>query len=74
MTGGTGNGDGVQIMSCQIFSGSTDATDLIVSRAIKYAADHGASILQCSYGYEGAGIRSDREYEKSAPLEVEAIR
>ena len=74
VAGGTGNGDGVQIMSCQIFSGSTDATDLIVSRAIKYAADHGASILQCSYGYEGAGIRSDREYEKSAPLEVEAIR
>ena len=73
VAGGTGNNDGVRIMSCQIFSGKNKSTDLIVSRAIKYAADHGASILQCSYGYEGSSIANDRDYRKSAPLECEAI-
>ena len=74
VAGGTGNNDGVRLMSCQIFSGKTQSTDLSVSRAIKYAADHGASIIQCSYGYEGANISSDRAYEQMAPMEVEAIR
>ena len=74
IAGGTGNNDGVRLMSCQIFSGTKTATDLIVSRAIKYAADHGASILQCSYGYEGANYMSDRQYAKAAPLEVEALQ
>lgn len=74
VAGGTGNNDGVRLMSCQIFSGQNSTSDLITSRAIKYAADHGASILQCSYGYEGANITSDRVYEHSAPMEIEAIR
>lgn len=74
VAGGTGNNDGVRLMSCQIFSGKNSASDLIASRAIKYAADHGASILQCSYGYEGANITSDRAYEASAPMELEALR
>lgn len=74
VAGGTGKGDGVRIMSCQIFSGKNKSTDVIVSRAIKYAADHGACILQCSYGYEGSDIDSDRTYERTAPLEMEALR
>ncbi len=73
IAGGTGHGDGVRIMSCQIFSGEISTSDIIVSRAIKYAADHGASILQCSYGNQG-DINSDRAYERVAPLECEAIR
>ncbi len=74
VAGGTGNNDGVRLMSCQIFSAKNQSTDYIVSRAIKYAADHGASILQCSYGYQGSGISSDRVYERTSPLEYEAIR
>ena len=74
VAGGTGNNDGVRLMSCQILSGKKSATDLIASRAIKYAADHGASIIQCSYGYGASGINSDRYYESAAPLEAEAIR
>lgn len=74
VAGGTGNNDGVRIMSCQIFSGLNKSTDVVVSRAIKYAADHGASILQCSYGYTGAQIKNDRDYRRSAPLECEAIQ
>ena len=38
-------------MSCQIFSGMYAGTVLEEVRAIKYAADNGAVILQCSWGY-----------------------
>lgn len=72
VAGGTGKGDGVRLMSCQIFSGLTNPTDVIISRAIKYAADHGASILQCSYG-SPRPFSSDREYARTSPLEIEAL-
>ena len=36
---------------CQIFSGNTVSNSLATVRAIKYAADNGAVILQCSWGY-----------------------
>ena len=42
---------GVRIMSCQIFSGSRGGSLLSEIRAIKYAADNGAVVLQCSWGY-----------------------
>ena len=42
---------GVKIMSCQIFSGAYAGTVLEEVRAIKYAADNGAVVLQCSWGY-----------------------
>jgi hypothetical protein len=52
VAGGNGTPDsGVKIMSCQIFSGSLAGTVLDEVRAIKYAADNGAVILQCSWGY-----------------------
>lgn len=73
VAGGTGNGDGVRLMSCQVFSGVSNPSDEIISRAIKYAADHGASILQCSYG-TSANFTSDRQYEENSPLEIEALR
>lgn len=73
VAGGTGNGDGVRIMSCQIFSASVSATDYATSRAIKYAADNGACILQCSYGYTGMDITSDAAFYQKAPLLCEAL-
>ena len=73
VAGGTGVGDGVRLMSCQVFSGVSNPSDEIISRAIKYAADHGASILQCSYG-TSANFTSDRQYEENSPLEIEALR
>ena len=51
IAGGTLENPGVKIMSCQIFSGSLAGTVLDEVRAIKYAADNGAVILQCSWGY-----------------------
>jgi len=51
IAGGNGSLPGVKIMSCQIFSGAYAGTVLEEVRAIKYAADNGAVILQCSWGY-----------------------
>lgn len=74
VAGGSGNNDGARIMSCQIFSGENRSSDVQSSQAIKYAADHGASILQCSYGYSNGRIRSDDEYQKEAPMEYAALQ
>ncbi len=73
IAGGTGADDGVKIMSCQIFSGGLSATDYNTARAVKYAADNGACILQCSYGYEGTEITSDYSFERQAPLLCDAL-
>ena len=50
IAGGTGNGDGVRLMTCQIFDGNSSATDAQSAAAFIYAADNGACIAQCSYG------------------------
>lgn len=63
VAGGSGKGDGVQIMSCQIFSGKWGGSSSIVAKAIKYAADNGASVISCSFGYQGGTYKSDAEYK-----------
>lgn len=63
VAGGSGKGDGVRIMSCQIFSGSQRNDNLAVARAIKYAADNGASVLQCSFGL--GSYYSDKAFSES---------
>ena len=50
IAGGTGNGDGVRLMTCQIFEGSSYGSDAQNAAAFIYAADNGACIAQCSYG------------------------
>ena len=75
VAGGSGKGDGVRLMSCQIFSGINPYSGSISasSAAIVYAADMGASIIQCSFGYDAGAITSDRLYQRSCKLEVDAI-
>ena len=51
IAGGTPDEEGVKIMSCQIFAGQYAGSVLEEVRAIKYAADNGAVVLQCSWGY-----------------------
>ena len=51
IAGGTPDSPGVKIMSCQIFAGAYAGTLLDEVRAIKYATDNGAVVLQCSWGY-----------------------
>lgn len=63
VAGGSGNGDGVRLMSCQIFSGSNRNDNVAVANAIKYAADNGASVLQCSFGL--GGYYSDKAFSES---------
>ena len=50
IAGGTGNGDGVRLMTCQIFEGNKATSDAQSAAAFIYAADNGACIAQCSYG------------------------
>ena len=72
----------MKIMSCQIFSGAYAGTVLEEVRAIKYAADNGAVILQCSWGYiSGAAnpydwtpqYSTDEEWEEYNVLERKAL-
>lgn len=72
LAGGSGKGDGCKIMSCQIFSGDYNAGAGGSARAIKYAADMGASIISCSYGYRVA-FASDNAFYKYSSLEIDAI-
>lgn len=74
IAGGTGNGDGVRLMCCQIFEGSVTGGDRDAANAIMYAADNGACILQCSYGYDAPLYNSDNAYINAAPLEYRALK
>jgi len=49
VAGGTGSGDGVRLMSCQVFSPSNNGSNF--ETATIYAADNGAAISQNSWGY-----------------------
>lgn len=73
VAGGTGNNDGVKLMSCQIFYNDDGGTSSISARAIKYAADNGASIIQCSWGYQAGAVTSDAAYIASSSAEKQAI-
>ena len=74
IAGGTGRNDGVKLMSCQIFSGGEGGSVAVSAEAIKYAADNGASILQCSWGYPTQSpFTSDSYYERNYAAEKEAI-
>lgn len=73
IAGGSGNNDGVKIMSCQIFHNDKGGTVEVTARAITYAANNGASILQCSFGYNGGTVASDSDYEQAATAEKAAI-
>lgn len=74
VAGGTGNNDGVRIMSCQIFSKGYGGETRYSSRAIKYAADNGASVISCSYGYPGGTFMSDGEFLREDGAEAAAVR
>lgn len=74
---------GVKIMSCQIFDDTYAATVAMEAKAVKYAADNGAVVLQCSWGYNSSlanimlgytpGPASEEEWVATYPLEKEAF-
>lgn len=61
IAGGSGNNDGVRLMTCQIFQGGRNASDAQNAAAFIYAADNGACIAQCSYGNSSV-ITNDNDY------------
>lgn len=74
---------GVKIMSLQLFDDSYSATLVSEAKGVKYAADNGAVILQCSWGYISAlvnpnlgyygGPATEEEWATTYPLEKEAF-
>ena len=64
IAGGTGNGDGVRIMSIQIFEGDEGCYAHQIAEGVKYAADNGAVIINNSWGYEPGIYLGDNEFEK----------
>lgn len=74
---------GVKIMTLQLFDGMNSASLASEARAMKYAADNGAVILQCSWGYNSAksnlimgytpGPATEEEWAATYPLEKEAL-
>ncbi|MBQ0080729.1 MAG: S8 family serine peptidase [Alistipes sp.] len=71
IAGGSGKGDGVRIMSAQIFSAGYSSNEG-TSRAVKYSADNGACILQCSFGYGAGSVKNDETFRKQLSVEYEA--
>lgn len=74
IAGGSGNNDGVKIMSIQAFVGEATVSVAASARAIQYAADNGASILQCSWGSGPGAFNSDQAYEDECRAEVVALK
>lgn len=73
IAGGTGNNDGVKIMTCEIFGSDGASTDEACAKAIKYGADHGAVISQNSWGYDAGSFRSEAEWKQYDRLVKDAI-
>ena len=66
VAGGSGNGDGVRIFSCQIISGSKAAGVSATAAAVEYAADRGACVLQNSWGFGAGEIANDNMFESGS--------
>ena len=78
IAGGTGKSDGCRIMCCQVFDHKQGGDSKIASKAVKYAADMGASIISCSFGYLGGTYKSDAAYrngnDKQNLMEYDALK
>lgn len=73
VAGGTGNNDGVRIMSIQIFENDQPASTQNVAKGIEYAANNGAHILQCSWGIAAKYYATAEEWGVAYAVEKDAI-
>lgn len=74
IAGGHGDFGGVKIMSCQIFynkKGAEVQVDEAAAQAMIWAANRGALIAQCSFGYDPS--LSEKDWLRHFPYEKEAI-
>lgn len=76
IAGGSGNKDGVRLMSCQTFKKDGQSLSSKIAEAFYYAAKNGACIAQCSYGYsEMEGMSADEIADwMSESVEYEALQ
>ncbi len=75
VAGGSGNGDGVRLISCQIISNGEAAGPSATAAAVEYAADRGASVLQNSWGFGAGQIANDAAFENgTTKVEVTAFK
>lgn len=72
VAGGSGNGDGVRLMSCEVIGDG--ASSYAAAYGFIYAADNGAHIAQCSWGYNTDAYKSDYQYFYYASIEYWAIQ
>lgn len=72
IAGGDGQSGGTRIMSCQIFDGFDGGDIATTVKAVEYAADNGACILQCSYGLSAGSVTSDDGYANIYGIERDA--
>ncbi len=73
IAGGTGNNDGVRLMSIQIFEGDESCYQHQIARGFQYAADNGAVIINNSWGYEPDAYISDNDFVRYDSVLKEAI-
>lgn len=74
IAGGNGNGNGVKLMSVQIFENDDSCYNHEIANAIKYAADNGAIIINNSWCDNIETIAGDNEFETSShPLIYDAL-
>ena len=74
VAGGNGSGNGVRIMSIQIFDGGDGGGIELNAKGYVYAADMGACISQNSWGYAVDGFSGDSAYSGQMGVELAAIR
>lgn len=74
IAGGSGKRDGVKIMSIQNSTLRGSCSTKQSAEAIRYAADNGASILQCSWGEKSGTFQNEEEYLAQCSVQAEAIQ
>lgn len=74
VAGGDGSSDsGIRMMTLQIFEGDAGGEASMGARAIRYAADMGAAIIQCSWGSTAGAFTSDAAFERGNSAEATAL-
>lgn len=76
IAGGDGSPDsGIRMMSLQVFDGDRGGSAAVSAAAIRYAADNGAAIIQCSWGYAGGAYQTDAQWASvDDGVEAEALQ
>ncbi len=73
VAGGSGNGDGCRIMTCQIYKDGQSISANNIATAIKYATDNGAVIINNSWAFAKGSYVSDQKFASIYSVLIDAI-